>query len=305
MPTTRTMTSPRIERRLAAILAADVVPVTVNESEQSGEARAIERALAIDPDDVRALRFCANWHASLVLDGFSADPTANSAYEMKLIDRALLRAAAELSRKVIGRLPTQGWKYREFASILMIQGHFKDLPHHCRDTENPLCHRQSARRPATGRDARGVAAGSGRRYQTSKSTVSPSPCSRTSIRHAPHPPAAQPTSHGMRNSALRPSPPSWRHLTVQQRLLGQAAGPTASDRPAGWSSPEARQQRSKMRSDSAERTVSVHRYKYIEQQSAVDDCCPAHIARGFDVVAGELPCQTAVDAFVQEKFSTD
>ena len=67
---------------------------------------------------------------------------------MKLIDRALLlapndvlsesakstvlraqgnwNAAAELSRKVIGRLPTQGWKYREFGLILMVQGHFKE-----------------------------------------------------------------------------------------------------------------------------------------------------------------------------------
>jgi tetratricopeptide (TPR) repeat protein len=35
-------------------------------------------------------------------------------------------AAAALYRKVIEHLPSQGWRYRELGSILMIQGHFKE-----------------------------------------------------------------------------------------------------------------------------------------------------------------------------------
>jgi tetratricopeptide (TPR) repeat protein len=83
-----------------------------------------------------------------VLDGFSADREADLAAAMKLIDRALLiapndviseavkasvlraqgnlDAAAVLFRKVIEFLPIQGAKYREFGSLLMAQGHFKE-----------------------------------------------------------------------------------------------------------------------------------------------------------------------------------
>ena len=108
----------------------------------------IERALAIDPNDVRALRWDAQLHANRVMDGFSADREADLAYAMKVIDRALLLApndvlsetvkasvlraqgnwdaAAVLFRKVIERLPVQGRRYREFGSLLMVQGHFKE-----------------------------------------------------------------------------------------------------------------------------------------------------------------------------------
>jgi tetratricopeptide (TPR) repeat protein len=108
----------------------------------------IERALAIDPNDVRALRADAQDHAGLVFDGFSADREADLATAMKLIDRALLLApndvlsetvkasvlraqgnldaAAVLFRKVIELLPVQGLRYREFGSLLMAQGRFKE-----------------------------------------------------------------------------------------------------------------------------------------------------------------------------------
>jgi tetratricopeptide (TPR) repeat protein len=108
----------------------------------------IERALAIDPNDVRALRADAQDYAGLVADGFSAGREADLATAMKLIDRALLlapndvlseavkasvlraqgnlEAAAVLFRKVIELLPVQGRRYREFGSLLMVQGHFKE-----------------------------------------------------------------------------------------------------------------------------------------------------------------------------------
>jgi adenylate cyclase len=49
----------------------------------------MDRALAIDPNYVWALRASARAHANLVLDGFSSDPDADLAYAIKAVDRAL------------------------------------------------------------------------------------------------------------------------------------------------------------------------------------------------------------------------
>jgi DNA-binding winged helix-turn-helix (wHTH) protein/tetratricopeptide (TPR) repeat protein len=108
----------------------------------------IDRALAIDPNYVWALRTSARAHANLVLDGFSSDPDADLAYAIKAVDRALqfapndyftlmekaqvLRAqgdldgAAALLRKVIELQPLQAWRYRELGWVLLIQGHYKE-----------------------------------------------------------------------------------------------------------------------------------------------------------------------------------
>jgi DNA-binding winged helix-turn-helix (wHTH) protein/TolB-like protein len=108
----------------------------------------IDRALAIDPNYVWALRTSARAHANLVLDGFSSDPDADLAYAIKAVDRALLFApndyftlmekaqvlraqgdldgAAALLRKVIELQPLQAWRYRELGWVLLIQGHYKE-----------------------------------------------------------------------------------------------------------------------------------------------------------------------------------
>jgi DNA-binding winged helix-turn-helix (wHTH) protein/TolB-like protein/tetratricopeptide (TPR) repeat protein len=108
----------------------------------------MNRALAIDPNYVWALRAIARAHADLVLDGFSSDPDGDLAYAIKSVDRALqfapndyftlmekanvLRAqgnldgAAALLRKVIELQPLQAWRYRELGSVLMTQAHYKE-----------------------------------------------------------------------------------------------------------------------------------------------------------------------------------
>ena len=108
----------------------------------------IERALALDPNYVWALREDARMHAYLVLNGFSSDRDADLARATKAVDRALLLApndvdalrakaivlraqgdldeAAALSRKVIELDPQWGWRYRELGLILLIQGHYKE-----------------------------------------------------------------------------------------------------------------------------------------------------------------------------------
>jgi tetratricopeptide (TPR) repeat protein len=108
----------------------------------------IERALAIDPDYVRALKASANSHAGLVWDGFSSDPDADLAKAMKASDRALELApndidalatkayvlhtqrdfdgAAALIRKVIELQPQNGWMIRQLGQIAMEQGHYKE-----------------------------------------------------------------------------------------------------------------------------------------------------------------------------------
>jgi TolB-like protein len=108
----------------------------------------VERALAIDPNYVSALRTGARLHADLVMDAFSSDREADLAYATKLIDRALLLSpddvlsqrqkanvlraqgnwgeAAALLHEVIPRLPVQGLSYRELGWILMSLGRHKE-----------------------------------------------------------------------------------------------------------------------------------------------------------------------------------
>jgi adenylate cyclase len=105
----------------------------------------IERALALDPDYVWALREMARKRADLVNTGFSSDPDADLTIATKAADRALalkpndystlrekanvLRAqgnldeAAALLRGLIERNPMQAMRHRELGAILLIQGH--------------------------------------------------------------------------------------------------------------------------------------------------------------------------------------
>jgi tetratricopeptide (TPR) repeat protein len=105
----------------------------------------IERALALDPDYVWALREMARKRADLVNTGFSSDPDADLTIAAKAADRALalkpndystlrekanvLRAqgnldeAAALLRGLIERDPLQAMRHRELGLILLIQGH--------------------------------------------------------------------------------------------------------------------------------------------------------------------------------------
>jgi hypothetical protein len=107
-----------------------------------------ERALALDPNYVWALREDALSLAYLVLTGFSSDRDADLARATKAADRALeltpndngllrtkavvLRAhgnldqAAALVRKVIERAPLSGWAHRDLGQILLLQGHYKE-----------------------------------------------------------------------------------------------------------------------------------------------------------------------------------
>ena len=69
-----------------------------------------ERALALDPNYVWALREDARMHADLVLNGFSSDRDADLAYAMKTVDRALQFA------------PNDHVTLREKANVLRAQG---------------------------------------------------------------------------------------------------------------------------------------------------------------------------------------
>jgi class 3 adenylate cyclase/TolB-like protein/Tfp pilus assembly protein PilF len=108
----------------------------------------LDRALAIDPNYVLALRAKASIYASLVYDGFSSDKSADLAKAMQAIDKALqlapedvdvlaikafvlhtqgdLDAAAALQRKVVELRPMDGWRYRELGMIQFQQGHYKE-----------------------------------------------------------------------------------------------------------------------------------------------------------------------------------
>jgi class 3 adenylate cyclase/TolB-like protein/tetratricopeptide (TPR) repeat protein len=108
----------------------------------------LERALALDPDYVIALRSKAHSYADLVLNGFSSDPDADTAIAMKTIDRSLqlepddvqglatkahvlhaqgdLDGAAALLRKTIELRPLDGWRIRELGQIQISQGHYKE-----------------------------------------------------------------------------------------------------------------------------------------------------------------------------------
>jgi tetratricopeptide (TPR) repeat protein len=108
----------------------------------------LERALAMDPDYVRALEDKANRYAQLAFDGYSSDPSADLSTAIKAADRALQLApndiwalrrkafvlrvhgdfdgATALIRKVLELEPLDGWRYRELGIIQMSQGHFKE-----------------------------------------------------------------------------------------------------------------------------------------------------------------------------------
>ena len=105
----------------------------------------IDRALALDPNYVWALREMARKRADLVNNGFSPDPDADLTIAAKAADRALalkpndyftlrekanvLRAqgdldeAAALLRGLIERNPMQAMRYRELGAIQLTQGH--------------------------------------------------------------------------------------------------------------------------------------------------------------------------------------
>jgi adenylate cyclase len=105
----------------------------------------IDRALALDPDYVWALREMARKRADLVNNGFSPDPLADLTIAAKAVDRALMLApndyttlrekanvlraqgnldeAAALLRGLIERNPTQAHRYRELGAIQLTQGH--------------------------------------------------------------------------------------------------------------------------------------------------------------------------------------
>jgi len=108
----------------------------------------IERALAIDPDDVKALGEKAQFYGLLVGNGYSSDPSADLSTAMKAADTALqlapndiwalrrkafvlrvkgdLDGAAALISRILELEPLDGWRYRELGQIQMIQGHYKE-----------------------------------------------------------------------------------------------------------------------------------------------------------------------------------
>jgi adenylate cyclase len=107
-----------------------------------------ERALALDPNYVWALRDAARNLGFLVLSGFSSNRDADLARATNFANRALqlapndvmvlkdkaivLRAqgdldeAAALLRKVIELAPRSGWPRRDLGQILLSQGHYKE-----------------------------------------------------------------------------------------------------------------------------------------------------------------------------------
>jgi adenylate cyclase len=111
-----------------------------------------ERALALDPNYVWALRDEALNLAFFVIGGFSSNREADLARATNAADRALqlapnnvnvlrnkavvLRArgdldeAAVLLRKVIELAPRWGWARRDLGQILLIQGHYKEALEH-------------------------------------------------------------------------------------------------------------------------------------------------------------------------------
>ena len=107
-----------------------------------------ERALALDPNYVWALRDAGRNLAFLVLGGFSSNRDADLARATNFANRALqlapndvdvlkyraivLRAqgdldeAASLLRKVLELDPQRGWSRRDLGLILLSQGHYKE-----------------------------------------------------------------------------------------------------------------------------------------------------------------------------------
>jgi adenylate cyclase len=132
------------------MFAAMATPLTSQISKASclAQIALIERALALDPNYVWALQEDARMHTNLVFFGFSSDPDVDLALATKAADRALLLApnavgtlrakaillrlqgdldgAAALLRKVIGLEPQWGWALRDFGTVLLMQGHYKE-----------------------------------------------------------------------------------------------------------------------------------------------------------------------------------
>jgi adenylate cyclase len=110
----------------------------------------IERALAIDPDYVSALKQKAHLYADRAVNFASSDPNADLSTALKAADRALqlspddvealgwkgnvlhwqgdLEGAAALIRKAIALAPLAqgGWWYRDLGQIQLQQGHHKE-----------------------------------------------------------------------------------------------------------------------------------------------------------------------------------
>jgi tetratricopeptide (TPR) repeat protein len=108
----------------------------------------IERALAVDPNFVWALRAAGRVRADLVFNGFSTDPPGDLAQALRSVDRALLLApndyatlreksrvlraegdlegAAAVIRKLIEMRPLVSYRYNDLGWILMAQGHSKE-----------------------------------------------------------------------------------------------------------------------------------------------------------------------------------
>jgi tetratricopeptide (TPR) repeat protein len=107
-----------------------------------------ERAQALDPNDVWALRDAAINLGFLVLNAFSSNHDADLARATNLANRALqlapndaevlrnkavvlrtrgdLDGAAALSRKVVELVPQWGWARWDLGEILLSQGHYKE-----------------------------------------------------------------------------------------------------------------------------------------------------------------------------------
>jgi adenylate cyclase len=108
----------------------------------------IQRAMALDPNYVLALRTEGRVYADLVFNGFSSDPDGDLERALKAVDRALLltpndygtlrdksrvlRAqgdldgAAAVIRKLIDMRPTVSYRYNDLGWILLAQEHPKE-----------------------------------------------------------------------------------------------------------------------------------------------------------------------------------
>jgi DNA-binding winged helix-turn-helix (wHTH) protein/TolB-like protein len=147
------------------MFAESATPLSqVSEANLLAQLALIERALALDPDYVAALRERARKLAQMVLHGFSSHGDRDLAIAAKSVERALLinpndywtlrekavvlyaqrnyNEAAALLRRLIERRP-QAFRYLQLANILMIQGHYSDA------SENF----NTARRMAVGSDS--------------------------------------------------------------------------------------------------------------------------------------------------------
>ncbi len=135
------------------LLASLVTPLQQNsKANLLAQIALLERALALDPNYVIALRRDAQVHAYLVLNVYSSNPDADLAIATKMADRAqvfapndtevlktkatVLRAqgiwdgAAAILRTVIERHPLQADSYRELGSVLLAQGYREEALEH-------------------------------------------------------------------------------------------------------------------------------------------------------------------------------